>query len=164
MDRFLGEVKIDRPAPRGPVRHIPVTNAPLAEAPPAPAPVAPAPVADAPGGKAAQASSRAKALVLTACVLFGAYFYAAQEAKYAASAGAPQALPREMRQTLAQLAAGNDEAASVQVRGVFYDKHEGQYCGELNGANAAVAEPRSRDGMRIFVCGPGLRAGGEPSR
>jgi hypothetical protein len=153
MDRFLGELKMDAP-----VRHVPVTNAPVTDGP-----LTAAPVADAPGGKAALASSRAKAAVLTALVLFGAYFYAAQETKYAAAAASSQALPREMRQTLAQLAAGNDDAAAVQVRRVFYDKQEGQYCGELNGGISPGGELRSKDGMRVIVCGPGLHGSGQPS-
>jgi hypothetical protein len=164
MDRFLGEVKIDRPAPRVQVRHMPVSDASWADAPIADMPPATAPVADAPGGKAALASRRAKALVLIACVLSGAWFYAAQETKYAAAASASQALPPGMRQTLAQLATGTGDAAPVQVRGVFYDKHEGQYCGELNGRNAPAGELQSKDGMRVFVCGPGLHAGAPPSR
>jgi hypothetical protein len=145
MDRFLGEVKLEAP-----VRHVPVTHAPAANAP-----VANASIADAPGGKAAQASSRAKAAVLIACVLLGAYFYAAQEKKNAATAHAVQ-------ETLEQLAAGPADAAA-QGR-VFHDKQGNVYCGELGGHNARAAELRLKDGMRLFVCGPGRRAGGPPPR
>jgi hypothetical protein len=150
MDRFLGEVKIERPAPRAPARHVPVTHAPVANAPVANT------IADAPGGKAAQASSRAKAAVLIACVLLGAYFYAAQEKKNAATAHAVQ-------ETLEQLAAGPADAAAVQGR-VFHDRQGNVYCGELGGHNARGAELRLKDGMRLFVCGPGPRAGGPPPR
>lgn len=127
MDRFLGEVKMD------------------------------APVSCPPGGKAALASSRAKAAVLVACVLLGAHFYAAQERKNAAQASAAQALPREMQQTLAQYSASNEDAAAVQVRKVFYYEQEGVYCGEVNGRNSHGGDLRFKDGVRIFVCGPGLR-------
>jgi hypothetical protein len=128
MDRFLGEAKMD------------------------------APLSCPPGGKAALASSRAKAGVLVACVLLGAYFYAAQERKNAASASAAQALPRDMQETLAQFsAARTEDAAAVQVRKMFYYEQEGVYCGEVNGRNSRGGDLRFKDGVRIFVCGPGLR-------
>jgi hypothetical protein len=149
MDRFLGEVEIERPAPLAPARHVPVTHAPVASAPVANAIAAP-------GGKAARASSRAKAVVLTACVLLGAYFYAAQEKKNAATAHAVQ-------ETLEQLAAGPADAAALQGR-VFHDRQGNVYCGELGGHNARGGELRLKDGMRLFVCGPGPRAGGPPPR
>jgi hypothetical protein len=117
-----------------------------------------APVSYVPGGKAALASSRTKAGVVIACVLLGVYLYAAQERKHAAAAGAVQALPREMQATLAQLAARNGEATAVQVRKPFYDKQAGVYCGEIDGASGSRGEPRPGDGVRIFVCGPGLGA------
>jgi hypothetical protein len=125
MDRFQGEVKMD------------------------------APVSYVPRGKAALASSRAKAGVVTACILLGVYLYGVQERQHAAAAGAVQALPHEMEETLAQLAARNEDAAAAQVRKAFYDKQADVYCGEVNGTKGARGELRSPDGVRIFVCGPG---------
>jgi hypothetical protein len=127
MDRFFGEVKIEVP------KSYP------------------------PGGKAALASSRAKAGVLVACMLFGVYFYSAQERKHAAAASAAKALPREMRQTLSHLSVRDDPTA-LQVRKVFYDKDDDVVCGEVDGRNRRPGKPGAHDDVRIFVCGPALGA------
>jgi hypothetical protein len=123
------------------------------------------PITYAPGHKAALATSRAKAAVVIACVLLGAYFYAAEEKKNA-SASAAQALPREVQDLGMYFAPSNDDPTSMRIRQVFYDKRDGVYCGEVNGRGARGGELRLKDGVRIFVCGPRVadRAGPDPRR
>jgi hypothetical protein len=112
------------------------------------------PMSYAPGRKAALASSRAKACVLVICILLGARFYAVEEKKNAA--GAAQALPRQVQDLGLHFAAGSDDPASIRIRQVFYDKQEGVYCGEVNSRNVRGGDARFKDGVRIFVCGPGV--------
>jgi hypothetical protein len=114
------------------------------------------PVSYAPGQKAAVASSRAKACVLIACVLLGVHFYTVQEKKHAA-AGAGLALPREVQDLGMHLANRGDDPTAMRIREVFFDKHAGVYCGEVNGRNVRGGDARFKDGVRIFVCGPDMR-------
>jgi hypothetical protein len=110
----------------------------------------------APGRKAALASSRAKTGVLIACALLGAHFYVTQERKNAAPAAPPQELPREVQDLLSHLNVTSDERTTAQIGKIFYDSRNHVYCGEVNGHNTRGGDARLKDGMRVFVCGPGL--------
>lgn len=108
-----------------------------------------------PGGKAAAASTTAKRACLLACVVLAAGMYVSQErSRAAAEARLPQAYP-DAPALAARLAQqrGNKGPA---VRNVFYDSKDGVYCGEVDGTPRRPAEVRFRDGVRIFVCGPGV--------
>jgi hypothetical protein len=126
MDRFFGEVKVDMP-----------TSYP-------------------PAGKAARASSRAKAGFLAACVVLGAYLSFTQESRNAVAAAAPQ-LPGEMQGLMVHLAAKGADSAAMQIRNRFYNQQAGVYCGEVNGLDSRGGELKFKDGVRVFVCSPGGR-------
>lgn len=107
-------------------------------------------------GKAAAASSRAKRGFLVVCVLLATSLYVSQErTRAAAEARLGQAHP-EMHAVAARFAQPGDDPAALAVRGLFYDSKDGVYCGEVNGRTSRGAEVRFKDGVRIFVCGPGL--------
>jgi hypothetical protein len=127
MDRFFGEVKVD------------------------------VPMSHAPAGKAAQASSRAKACFLAACVVLGAYLYFSQESQNAVAAATAPAMPGEMQGLMVHLAAKGGDPAAMQIRNRFYNQQDGVYCGEVNGLDSRGGELKFKDGVRVFVCGPGGR-------
>jgi hypothetical protein len=105
--------------------------------------------------KAAQAGRRAKRGFLVVCVLLAASIYVSQEKRGAADAGG-RAMHREMQDLMAHFAVRFDESAAAGVRALYYDKQDRIYCGEVNGRNSRGGEAKFRDGVRIFVCGPGV--------
>lgn len=112
-------------------------------------------IAPATSGKAAAASVRAKRACLVACVLVATSFYVSEEKNHAGATPGPQ---REVKDLMAHFAVKFDDAASVNLRKVFYDKQDGVYCGEVNGHSDRGGDVKLKDGVRIFVCGPGVRA------
>lgn len=108
------------------------------------------------GGEAAAASNRTKRTVLALCMLLAAGMYVSQERSRATL---PEVRPGQARPDMHEVAARYarpGDAAALAVRKVFYDGQEGVYCGEVSGRTSTGAEARFRDGVRIFVCGPGL--------
>jgi hypothetical protein len=110
-----------------------------------------------PGGKAAAASSRAKRVVLLACVLLASALYVSEERSHAAAGAKLSGAHPEMHDVVARFAAQPGDPAAVAVRNFFYDKKEGVYCGELNSRTSHGTELKLKDGVRIFVCSPGVR-------
>jgi hypothetical protein len=110
-----------------------------------------------PDKKAALASSRAKRGFLIACVLLAASIYVSEEKKRAAADAAGLGMRREMQELMARFAVRFDNPASVNVRNLYYDKEDRVYCGEVNGRGSHGREMKLKDGVRIFVCGPGVR-------
>lgn len=123
MDRFFGEGKVE------------------------------APISHVPAGKAALASSRAKAAVLATCVVLGAYLYFTQESRNAVAA-ATGPLPSGMQGLMVHLAAKGGDPAAMQIRNRFYSQRDGVYCGEVNGLDRSGGALKFKDGVRVFVCGP----------
>jgi hypothetical protein len=108
------------------------------------------------GGKAAAASTRAKRGFLVLCVLLAAAMYVSQERSRAQADARLGGASPEMHALAARFSQPGD-AAALTVRKLFYDRQDGVYCGEVNGRTSGGAEVRFRDGVRIFVCSPGLR-------
>ncbi|MFL6671700.1 MAG: hypothetical protein ACJ8LG_00240 [Massilia sp.] len=109
------------------------------------------------GSKAAAASSRAKRAILIVCALLAAASYVSEE-KHRAQANADgQGMYREVHDLMAHFAIRFDDAASVSVGKLFYEKQSRVYCGEVNRRNGRGAEVKLKDGVRIFVCGPSMR-------
>jgi hypothetical protein len=106
--------------------------------------------------KAALASSRAKRGVLIACVLIGTSVYVSEEKKRAAADADGLGVHREMQELMARFAVKFDNSASVSVRNLYYDKQDQVYCGEVNGRTGRGGQVKFKDGVRIFVCGPGV--------
>ena len=112
-------------------------------------------ISGAPGGKAAAASIRAKRTVLFACVLLALVMYVSEERSHTAARARLYGAQPEMRKAVARFAGEPADPAAVAVRNFFYDKKDGVYCGELNSRTSSGAEVKFKDGVRIFVCGPG---------
>jgi hypothetical protein len=109
-----------------------------------------------PDRKAALASSRAKRGFVIACVLLGVSIYVSEEKKRAAADAAGLGMRREMQELMARFAVKFDNSASLNVRNLYYDKQDGVHCGEVNGRTSRGAQMKLKDGVRIFVCGPGV--------
>jgi basic membrane lipoprotein Med (substrate-binding protein (PBP1-ABC) superfamily) len=109
-----------------------------------------------PDKKAALASSRAKRAVLVACVVIGTGVYVSQEKRRAAADAGGVGLHREMQELMARFAVKFDTSVAVNVRNLYYDKQDRVYCGEVNGRTDRGSEIKFKDGVRIFVCGPGV--------
>lgn len=109
-----------------------------------------------PGGKAAAASTRAKRACLLACVVLAAGMYVSQERSRAAAEARLREAHPEVPALASRLAQQRGNPAAPAVHNVFYDGKDRVYCGEVGGKAAPGAEVRFRDGVRIFVCGPGV--------
>jgi hypothetical protein len=113
-------------------------------------------ISGAPRGKAAAAGTRAKRAVLAACVALASVLYVSEERSHAAARARLYGAQPEIQKVVARLAAQPGDPAAVAVRNFFYDKKDGVYCGELDSRTSRGAEVRFKDGVRIFVCGPGV--------
>lgn len=113
-------------------------------------------ISEAPGGKAAAASTRAKRAVLLACVVLALALYVSEERSHEAARARLHEAQPEMRKVVARFAAQPADPAAVAVRNFFYDRKEGVYCGELDSRTSRGTEVKLKDGVRIFVCGPGV--------
>lgn len=111
------------------------------------------------GSKAAAASSRAKRAILIFCGLLAASSYLAEEKHRAADDAHGQGIYRETHDLVARFAVRFDDAASIKVGKLFYEKQDRVYCGEVNGRDGHGDDLKLKDGVRIFVCGPGVRQG-----
>ncbi len=113
-------------------------------------------ISEAPGGKAAAASTLAKRAVMLACVVLALGLYVSEERSHAAARARLYGARPEMRKALARYAAQPADPAAFMVHNFFYDKKDGVYCGELDSRTSRGAQVKLKDGVRIFVCGPGV--------
>jgi hypothetical protein len=114
------------------------------------------PNAQAPGNRAAIASRQAQRVVVIACLLAG---WAWQQAG-AGSRGVemvPLPLARApLDAGVARVALRLGDSDTVLVGELAYRKNAREMCGEVNGIDSSGAAIRFKDGIRIFMCGPGF--------